>query len=224
MLTLAALLAAGCGSSRTYETDAKAILREAKQTVDSTNALHFLLTSGDVHGSGTTLITGGQGDAKRPDGFVGSLRVSVGGLPLSVNIVSIGGNFYASALGAAYSKTDPSKYGFADPAKLIDPSVGLTSLLTAAKSASLGDRDRLGGEELYEIDVVLPGDLVKALLTSADPSQDVKGRVAVNVDNHQVRRVELTGPFFDSHQLSTFTLVLDNYGENVTITPPAGTG
>jgi lipoprotein LprG len=218
------LLAAGCGNSRTYEGDAKTILREAKQAVDSASALHFSLESSDVHGGSGPMITGGQGDAKRPDGFAGSLRVSVGGLPLSVNIVSINGSFYASALGAPYSKADPSKYGFADPSKLIDPNVGLTNLLISAKSATLGDRDRLGNDELYEIDVSLPGDQVKSLLTSADPSQDVKGRVGVNVDNHQVRRVVLTGPFFDAKQLSTFTLVLDNYGENVTITPPAGSG
>jgi lipoprotein LprG len=218
------LLAAGCGNSRTYEGDAKTILREAKQAVDSASALHFSLESSDVHGGSGPMITGGQGDAKRPDGFAGSLHVSVGGLPLSVNIVSINGSFYASALGAPYSKADPSKYGFADPSKLIDPNVGLTNLLISAKSASLGDRDRLGNDELYEIDVSLPGDQVKSLLTSADPSQDVKGRVGVNVDNHQVRRVVLTGPFFDAKQLSTFTLVLDNYGENVTITPPAVSG
>jgi lipoprotein LprG len=38
--------------------------------------------------------------------------------------------------------------------------------------------------------------------------------------SHQVRRVVLTGPFFDAHQSSTYTLILDRYGETVQITPP----
>jgi hypothetical protein len=38
--------------------------------------------------------------------------------------------------------------------------------------------------------------------------------------SHQVRRVTLTGPFFDAHRSSTYTLILDRYGEIVQITPP----
>ena len=29
-------------------------------------------------------------------------------------------------------------------------------------------------------------------------------------------------PFFDKQQKSTYTVVLDRYGENITVTPPAG--
>ena len=32
----------------------------------------------------------------------------------------------------------------------------------------------------------------------------------------------MVGPFFNKSHASTFTVVLDKYGENVTITPPAG--
>jgi hypothetical protein len=218
---LGCLLMGACGSSRTYESDPRALLGEAKSTVDSAKAVHFSITSSGVPGSGT-VITGGQGDARRPDGFAGSISVVLNGLPVNIAILSVGGTFYVKLpFTSTYSPTDPSKYGFSDPAKLIDPDHGLSTLLVSAKTARLGDRDRIGGEEVYEIQVALPGDLVKALLTSADPAQDVKGTVAVDVDNHQVRRVVLTGPFFDAQRQSTYTLVLDNYGENVTITPPA---
>jgi len=222
---LGCLVLGACGSSRTYESDPRTLLAEAKKVVDSAKAVHFTITSANVPASGT-VITGGQGDAKRPDGFSGSLSVVVGGLPLNIAILSAGGTFYVKLpFTSTYNPTDPSKYGFADPAGLINPDHGLSTLLVSAKSAKLGDRDRISGEEVYEIEVALPGDRVKALLTSADPSQDVKGTIAIDVDNHQVRRVVLTGPFFDAHRYSTYTLVLDNYGENVTITaPPSPSG
>jgi len=50
----------------------------------------------------------------------------------------------------------------------------------------------------------------------------VQATIGVNASSHQLRRIVLVGPFFEKAHSSTFTLVLDRYGENVTITPPAG--
>ncbi len=110
--------------------------------------------------------------------------------------------------------------GFRGTLTLLQAGFNLTVHIISA-TATMADRDRMGSEELYEIDVSLPGDRVAALLTSADKTQPVKGRIGINVDTHQIRRVVLTGPFFDAHRDSTYTLVLDRYGENVSITPPA---
>ena len=68
----------------------------------------------------------------------------------------------------------------------------------------------------------IPGTLVAALLTSADASQQVQATIGVDAATHQLRRVTLVGPFFDKTRPSTFIVVLDKYGENVAITPPAG--
>lgn len=168
-------------------------------------------------------ISGGGGDAKRPDAFAGSFQVATNGILVPIQVVSIGGVFRARlALGGAYERVDPQKYGFSDPGKLIDPNVGLSSLLSHAKTAAMNDRDRLSGEELYEISITLPGDLVKNLLTSADPATDVRGTVGIDVDDHQVRRVVLTGPFFARGRDSTYTVTLTDYAESVTVTPPPG--
>jgi lipoprotein LprG len=40
-------------------------------------------------------------------------------------------------------------------------------------------------------------------------------------DANQVRQVTITGPFFGAGTTSTYTLVLDRYGEPVTISKPA---
>jgi hypothetical protein len=50
----------------------------------------------------------------------------------------------------------------------------------------------------------------------------VQATIGVNPTTHELRRVALVGPFFDKTRPSTFTVVLDKYGENVTITPPPG--
>ncbi len=213
------LVLGGCGSA---SMDPTTLLRDAKASVDSAQSLHFTLTSQNVSGSGP-LITGGQGDARRPDSFTGSLSVVAAGFTVTVNIVSTGGVFYAQTpLSTGYTRTDPSAYGFGDPAQLLDPNHGLSSLLPACTGAALRGSDRLNGELLDEVSCSMPGKLVAKLLTSADASQPVQATIGIDHSSHQLRRVALVGPFFDKAHASTFTVVIDKFGENVSITPPAG--
>ncbi|HEY2706312.1 MAG TPA: LppX_LprAFG lipoprotein [Candidatus Dormibacteraeota bacterium] len=218
-----ALAGVACGSSPgSGGVDATAMLRQGKAAVDAAGALHFTLAARDVPSGGAgTFITAGEGDAQRPNAVQGSLQVVFNGLPLRLGVVSSGGTFYVKLpFTTGYEATDPTKYGFGDPGRLLDPQAGLSSLLTDAKDASADGRDRLNGEELDEVKVTLPGKPVADLLTSADASKDVQGRIGLVPGSHQVRRVVLTGPFFDAHQSSTYTLILDRYGETVQITPP----
>lgn len=216
----AAGVVAACGNP---PPDPAQLLRDAKQSVDSAPSLHFTLSSQNVTGAGP-LITGGEGIAKRPDGFAGSLTVVASGFTVTVNVVSTAGAFYASAPigGGGYTKTDPAKYGFGDPGKLLDPSNGLSSLLPVCASPANRDPDRLNGEQLDEVSCAMRGDRVAALLTSADATQPVQATIGVDASTHQLRRVVMVGPFFDKAHPSTFTVVLDNYGANVSITPPPG--
>ena len=64
-------LVCGCGIAAV---DPNQLLRDGKQSIDGASAVHFTLTSQGVSGNGT-MITGGQGDARRPDSFTGSLSV-----------------------------------------------------------------------------------------------------------------------------------------------------
>lgn len=190
--------------------------------MDGTSALHFTLTSENAQASGVVL-TGAEGDAKRPAAFSGTLDVSVGPLASSVEIVSVGGTFWASSLlsGGRFKVDQPSKYGFGDPALLLDKDNGLSSLLIEAKNPQLGDQKRLNGEQLQLVTCTLPGARIGQLLTSADPSRDVRATFWINPDSHELREVDLTGPFVAKDHDTTYHLVLTNYGENVTVTPPA---
>ena len=223
LLATGVLLAAltACGSTTTA--DPGQLLRDAKKSIDSAPSVHFTLTSANVTGAGP-LITGGQGDAHRPSSFAGSLTVLASGFTVTVDVVSVGGVFYArTPLGSGgFDKTDPATYGFGDPGQLLDPNHGLSSLLSSCTGPANTDGDRLNGEQLDEVSCSIAGTLVAALLTSSDSTQAVKATIGVDSSTHELRRVVLVGPFFDRTHPSTFTDVLDKYGENVSITPPAG--
>ena len=214
---VAAFTLAGCGGP---SSDPATLLRQAKQVVDSAPSAHFELTSSPVKGSGP-FITGGSGNMKRPNSFTGSLSVDFSGLSLSIQVVAIGGVFYAQLpTSTSFQKTDPTAYGFGDPSMFLDPNHGLSNLLTICTQPSLGSDDRNNGEELHEVNCSLPGSAVASLLTDAAPSQPVSATFGIAATSNQLRKVVLTGPFYMGAGTTTFTLIIDGYGKSVTITPP----
>jgi lipoprotein LprG len=213
---LAALIA-GCGYTGPSATT---LLQRAKTAFDQTSSFHIQLTSTDTTGTGTEL-TAAEGDAVRPDGFTGTLTVEEAGFPLQIKVISTGGKFYVQLpFSDDFETASPSKYGFGDPGRLLDPNTGISTLLTSAQKPSIGSSVRLNGESLQQVDATLPGNLLASLLVDADPSQPVAAVFSIDTASYQVREVDLTGPIFEASHQSTFHLVLDNYGENVSVSPP----
>jgi lipoprotein LprG len=222
---VAPVLLVGCsGGSKVPANAAPDLLAKAKQTIDATPSAHFDLTSGNVPPGRTSLI-GGKGDVSRPAKFKGDLEVTFGSSSATVSVVSVGGKVYAKLpFAASYVPADPSQFGFGDPGRLMDPNAGLSTMLTKATDPQLGRKQRIGGEVVQEINATVPGQVVKDLLTSADPAKPVKATFAVVESTNQLRRVVVTGPFFQADTDSTFTMLLDRYGEKVDIRAPDGAG
>jgi lipoprotein LprG len=219
--TTSLLMLSGCGTPAINATD---LLHRTKAVLDSTPSFHFTLSGANVTGSGP-LLTGGRGDMRRPTSMSGTLQVSIFGLAIGVPVVSVRGAFWVRLpTNSGFTAANPASYGFADPARLIDPDHGLSSLLLTCRSPQVESDDRYNGEALHEIGCTLPGSAVAALLTSADPSKDVAATFGIDTTTSQLRRVVLSGPFVTVGTKSTYTLILANYGENVAITPPPAIG
>jgi hypothetical protein len=121
---------------------------------------------------------------------------------------------------SGFSEIDPAQFGFGDPGALLDPDTGISQLLAEAASAELGEERRVAGEVVREVTADLPGDLVEQILTSADPGKPVRARFSIASDSGELRRAELTGPFFTAGDDATYTLELSDFGADVEITAP----
>lgn len=220
---LALTTAVGLVSCGSPPADPTALLHKAKMLVDAARSVHFQLSSSGAQGAGP-VITGGSGELVRPASFSGMLNVTLSGFAVDVTVVSTGGSFLVKLpTDTSFVPANPGDYGFADPAQLLDPQHGVSGLLLLCQSTVLNSDDRYNGELLHEVGCTLPGNAVAELLTSADPSQGVAATFGVNGDN-ELRKVVLDGPFYSATKHSTFTLVLDKYGENVSITAPPSPG
>lgn len=211
---------AAASASTSAPPDAVGLLATARATLDRTQALAFVLQGTDLPPDGNLLV-GGTGDVARPDGFQGSLDVRFAGALAKVEVVSTGGDFYAKLpLTSVFAKTDPAVLGFGDPGRFMDPQVGISQLLTKAADAKIAGESRVVTDVVTEVTATLPGSAVADLLTSADPAQDVRATFSVTEDG-QLRRAVLVGPFWVKGTDSTYTILLRDYGKNVSITAPA---
>ena len=220
LLAVPALTACG-GEDATETESATDLLAEAKRTLDETQSLHFVLESQGAPTTGTELV-GGEGDIARPAAFEGTLQVLALGSTLDLQVVSVDGTVYAQLpFASSFSVVDPAQFGFGDPGALIDAETGISQLLEKAESAELGEERRVNGEVVREVTAQLPGALVEQLLTNEDPTKPVQARFSVATESGELRRAELTGPFFTAGDDATYTLELSDFGADVEITAPA---
>ena len=220
LTVLAGPVLAGC-SGGSSEESAPDLLAHAQHTLDDASSLHFVLSSEGAPETGTELV-GGEGDVARPASFEGTLKVLALGSTLDLDVVSVDGTVWAQLpFASSFSEIDPAQFGFGDPGALLDPETGISQLLGKATSAKLGDERRVDGEVVREVTAELPGDLVEQILTSEDPSKPVQARFSIASDSGELRRTELTGPFFTAEDDATYTLELSDFGADVQITAPA---
>jgi lipoprotein LprG len=224
VLAAGSLLAAACGHSAAAP-PARAVttallLQRSRAVVDAAPAVHFTLSGKNVEGSSIDL-TGGSGDLVRPDELTGSFTISDAGFNVSVSVVEAGGHFYAlPPFASHYRVTNPATYGLKDPAQLLNPSTGVSALLTSMTDVHTEGQQRISGELVDVIGGTVPGAQVPVLpdLDRADP---VALTASIDPQSDQLRRVALAGPFTKAGATTVYTVTLTDYGEHVHVTAPA---
>jgi hypothetical protein len=196
------------------------LLAQAKKTLDETSSVHFTLETADPPDAATGLV-GGEGDLLRPSSFGGTLQVLVAGNTVDVDVVSVDGTVYAQLpFTSGFSVVDPGDFGVGDPAALLDTEAGISQFLEFVEDPQLGEERRVDGEVVREVTGEIPGHRVEQLLTSQDPEQPVQVTFAIAAEGSQLRRAELTGPFFTAEDDATYVVELTDYGADVEITAP----
>ena len=114
---------------------------------------------------------------------------------------------------------DPADYGAPDPADLMDPDAGLSSLLTAAENVEEGKQVREGKVVLTSYSATVPGTAVAAVIPSASAEADFDATFTVT-DDDELAKAVLTGPFYPDADDVTYTITFSDYGTKQNITAP----
>jgi lipoprotein LprG len=211
----------GGGDGRTGE-DPAALLTAAKKTIDDAASVHIVLTGRDLPDSGQSLASG-DGVATHAPAFKGKLTVRSGGSAIDADVVAVGSKVYAKLpLTTKFIELPPSQLaglGAPDPAILLDPSKGLTSVLPTLKDPKIKGEARDGAKVVTEITGAVQGKSLQGIFPKAPADQDFPSTFRIDKSSKQLVSATISGPFYDG-ATSSYDVTLDKYGEQVEITKP----
>ena len=203
------------------DVSAEEVLELARTTFDETSGVSLSLTTDDLP-DGVDGLVSAEGVATHAPAFEGVATVSLSGSPFNVDpLVAVDGKVFASIPGVPITQEiDPAEYGAPDPAQLMDPEEGFSSILTETEDVEEGETVR-GGENneevLTEYTGTVAGSVVENIIPSAEGDFDVIYTVA---GNGELREARLTGVFYPDSDEMTYTVGIDDYGTEKDISEP----
>lgn len=216
------LLVAGCfGDDGSDSGDPAERLAQAKRAMDDAASIEFRLSTDELP-DGVDGVLEAEGVGTHDPAFRGTITVRAVGLPgePEVQVVAVEDAVYAQLpFVGAYQQVDPADYGAPDPAALMDPETGLSSLLTAATDVSVQGQSRDGDEVLTELSGTVPGKAMAEVFPTANRGGEFPATFRV-ADDDELDTATLTGPFYGDAGDVTYQVTLEASGDPVEITAP----
>ena len=145
----AALVLSGCTSDARENSDSpEEVLAAAKTTLDETSGVRVSLSTEKLPPTVDGILEA-EGVGTHDPAFEGDLKVASGGVTADVPVIAAQGKVFAKLpFTTRYVEVDPAAYAAPDPAGLMEPEGGLSSLLTAAEDVEEGRQVRSGEDVL----------------------------------------------------------------------------
>ncbi|QWF24303.1 LppX_LprAFG lipoprotein [Nocardioides sp. LMS-CY] len=219
-----ALSVAACGGSDDNggggDQTPEEALAAAKQTLDDTSGVELTLSTNDLP-EGVTGVEKAAGVGTHAPAFEGKITVVLSGQAFEVPVVAVDEKVYVQLpLTTGWQDIDPAEYGAPDPARLMSPDAGFSSLLDATTDLEAGESVR-GGEDnkeiLTEYTGTVSGDVVENIIPTATGDFDATYTIT---DDGELRSADLTGVFYEDSDPMTYTVTFDGYGTEKDITAP----
>jgi lipoprotein LprG len=216
----ATLVLGGCsGEGGGDDASPEEVLAAAKTNLDETSGVRVTLSTEKLPPTVDGILSA-VGIGTHDPAFEGDLKVASGGITADVPVVAAEGKVFAKLpFTTQFVEIDPAAYAAPDPARLMQPEGGLSSLLTAAEGVEEGKQVRSGEDVLSSYTGTVPGDVVAAIIPSASPDEDFDARFTVD-DEDRLREAVLTGPFYPQADDVTYTITFEEYDTSRDIALP----
>ena len=189
------LALSGCGGGDGKPAaDPATVLAAAKKNLDATSGVRIGLSTAQLP-PGVSGLLAADGVGTHAPAFSGDIKVSAGGVTADATVVAVNGKVFAKLpFTTKFAPIDPGDYSAPDPAALLEPKGGLSSLLTSARAVQKGKQVRDGKVVVTSYTADVPGKAVASVIPSADAGATFSGIFTVTDDDRLTKAV-LSGPF-----------------------------
>ena len=196
------------------------VLAAAKQKLDDTSGVNLTLHTDNLP-DGVTGVEDAQGVGTHAPAFDGTITVNLSGQAFEVPVIAVDDKVYVQLpLTPGWQDIDPAEYGAPDPAQLMSPDHGFSTLLAETTDLKEGDSVR-GGEDnsevLTEYSGTVSGDVVQNIIPTASGDFDATYTVT---DDDELREARLTGVFYEDSDPMSYTVTFEDYGTEKDISAP----
>lgn len=197
------------------------VMAYAKTLLDETSGVELSLRTGDAPPEGD-FLSAAEGTITDQPAFEGTVAGRVMGFEASdVAVVSVDGELRIDVPVTGWTTFDPAEFCAPDPALLLDPDSGVSSVLTAAEGLEAGEAER-GGSDNEEIltpyEGTVPAEAIQKILPCAE-GDDFEAAFRVDSDGY-LRSADITGEFFPGVDDITYTISVLAYDVEREITAP----
>ncbi len=234
LLAATTLSACAGGADETAEKNEKAdsdgdgaaspeeVMDYAKELLDGTSGVDIRLATTDEPDSGDYLSSA-QGTLTAAPAFEGTVAGRVMGFNASdIAIVSVGGRVWIDVPIEGWTdKYQPDDFCAPDPALLLDPDKGVSTVLTESEDLEAGEAER-GGDDNEEILTPytgsVPAEAIRNILPCSETG-DFEATYRVDGKGY-LRSADITGKFFPGNDPLTYTIEVLDYDVEQEITAP----
>ncbi|MDD9349724.1 LppX_LprAFG lipoprotein [Mumia sp.] len=222
LLSTVFLAVAGCsGDDGTDEParDPGERLAAARAVLDDAESIKLDLATKSLP-SGVTGLLEAKGTGTHAPAFEGDVKVSLKGVPVNAEVISVDGTVHAkTGFAPDFLPIDPASIGAPDPATLMRTDGGVSSLLTETDDVSTDGESRDGRDVLTTISGTIDGAVVRGLIPTAQAGATFDATYRLT-DDDVLRDITLEGPFYKDVEPVTYTVAVTASDDAVEITAP----
>lgn len=197
------------------------VLAFAKQQLDTTSGVRLALSTDDQPDT-DAFLGAAEGAITDEPAFAGTAEGTFRGLSQSgIGVISVDGSFYVDLPVLGWEEFDPTELCAPDPALLLDPQTGVTTLLTAAQQPTAGESVRSGADNdqiLTPYTATVPGEAMQGVLPCS-PGESFESTFTIDSDG-RMQGAEMTGEFFAGADDLTYTIEITEYDVTQEILAP----
>ncbi|GAA0339933.1 LppX_LprAFG lipoprotein [Actinoallomurus spadix] len=219
LVALSSALATGCGGGggSGKNPPGATLIQQAATATRAVTSLAFALRT-----SGHPDVRVDSADAKllRNGNAQGSAKTTQLGLSIQLDFVVLGKTVYLRGLTGGWQQQPLSKVaGIYDPSAVLDPDRGLVPLLSTAKNAETKGRQKVAGQDCYQVDATLAKEPLSRLVPGI--SADTPAVLSIAKADHRVLKADVKVPGKNGGKPGTATVTFTDFNKPFSITAPA---